>query len=97
MIREEEPVPVTLPSLVQRLGDTARTINRDLLAGRVTEPMQSAARDVAVSAQRALADRPGPNGTIAVAALHTIVFDLLRASGADRSQARKLTGSPIAS
>lgn len=88
MIRHAERVPDSLPSAVRNLSDAAKLLHRDLLAGRSTQPAEATALHAAIDAQRAGAHDPGPNAPIAIAQIRTVVFDLLRASGADRRQAR---------
>jgi hypothetical protein len=90
MLRDGEPVPAALPSGIRRLAAAARAMHLDLLAGRSTVPARTSALGAAIDARRGFANSPGLHGTIVLAEVRTVVFDLLRASGADRAQARAL-------
>ena len=76
-----------VPGDQERLA--ARMMHRDLLSGRSTEPAETAAFQVALEAQRSAAHHPGPHGAVAIAQTRTHAFDLLRAAGAGRTEARQ--------
>jgi uncharacterized membrane protein YgaE (UPF0421/DUF939 family) len=90
LIRANESVPQSLPPAIRQLAEGVRTLHHDLLAGRPSRPARAAALNAAAQADQARTDDPGPNGGVVAAQIRTIAFDLLRASGAGRSQAREL-------
>ncbi|MEE6307907.1 FUSC family protein [Plantactinospora veratri] len=90
MIRDDEPVPDALPGAVERFGAAVRVLHRELSAGREADRTRAETLRAVAEAGRATQARLGFHGTAAVAQLRTMAYDLLRATGLDRSDARTL-------
>lgn len=90
LLRDGEPVPAALPAAVNRFGEAVRLLHREFLDGREPERARTRALRAASDAGRANAEGLGFHGTAAVAQLRTMVHDLLRATGLDRTDARAL-------
>ncbi|GAB3150727.1 hypothetical protein GCM10027290_38730 [Micromonospora sonneratiae] len=90
MIREDESVPVGLPTALDRLGEAVRMLHREFLDGKEPERARVKALQAVGSAGAACAEGLGFHGTVVAAQIRTIAHDLLRATGLDRADARRL-------
>jgi uncharacterized membrane protein YgaE (UPF0421/DUF939 family) len=89
-LRSREPIPAPLARAPAALAAAVRELHRELEAGR--EPEHSRAEAVHATHLSALAYRAGVgfSGSVVVAQIQSIAYDLLRASGLDDATAHTI-------
>ncbi|HEX5993903.1 MAG TPA: FUSC family protein [Jiangellales bacterium] len=93
MLRRKEPVPEVLPSALRTLADGVRMLQIDLAAAAEPTKARSSAIAAAELATVALDQTGGFAGQVVVAQARSMAVDLLRATGLDRDDARRLLPS----
>lgn len=89
-LRNEEPVPVTLPAAIEHFGEAVRIMHREFLAaGEPVEARERVLRAVREAGEACRHDM-GFSGTIVVSQLRTAANDLLRATEVPRDEARRM-------
>ncbi|MEU6076250.1 FUSC family protein [Micromonospora sp. NPDC047074] len=89
-LRDDEPVPPGLPAAVDRYGEAVRLLHREFLAARTPVAARERVLEAVWEAGEACRQDMGFSGAIVVSQLRTIANDLLRATGVDQAEARRL-------
>jgi uncharacterized membrane protein YgaE (UPF0421/DUF939 family) len=93
MLRRKEPVPEVLPPALRTLAGAIRMLQLDLAAAAEPTEARSSAVAAAELATEALDQTGGFAGQVVVAQTRSMAVDLLRATGLDRDDARRLLPS----
>ena len=89
-LADDEPIPEVLPSALSLLGEAVRLFKQELADDREPVATRERALRATVETGRAYDDGVGFSGGVVVAQLRTTVADLLRATGVEYSEARRL-------
>ncbi|GIJ08139.1 aromatic acid exporter family protein [Micromonospora andamanensis] len=89
-LRDQEPVPASLATAVEQIGQSVRLMHEEFLSTR--EPVRTRERVLRAvhEAGEACRQEIGFSGTIVVSQLRTIANDMLRATGVPGDEARRL-------
>lgn len=90
LVQDNEQVPEALPGAVERFGTAARLVHQEFETGRESRRSRAETLRVVVEAREATGQGLGFHGTAAAAQLRTMAYDLLRATGLDRPDTRRL-------
>jgi uncharacterized membrane protein YgaE (UPF0421/DUF939 family) len=89
-LADDEPVPEVLPTALGLLGEAIRLLKQELADDREPIAARERALRATVETGRAYDDGVGFSGGVVVAQLRTTAADLLRASGIEYAEARRL-------
>jgi hypothetical protein len=89
-LSDDEPIPELLPSALGLLSEAVRLLKQELSDDREPVAARERALRATVETGRAYDEGVGFSGGVVVAQLRTTVADLLRASGVEHAEARRL-------
>ena len=89
-LADDEPIPELLPSALGLLAESVRLFKQELADDREPVAARERALRATVETGRAYDEGVGFSGGVVVAQLRTTVADLLRATGVEYSEARRL-------
>jgi uncharacterized membrane protein YgaE (UPF0421/DUF939 family) len=92
---DNEPIPAVLPTALGLLGDAVKLLRQELADGIEPVATRERALRATVETGRAYDHGVGFSGGVVVAQIRTTVVDLLRATGIDHAEAKRLVRRAI--